>query len=598
MPRVPKHPKSLWRSSPLSGLKIPDNLRLPAEVRHHHRNLLARAQKTSDTVEIAGNVSSVSRVTSRSSKTHSLKQRSQDEESEHKHAESPLQTQRHTKKRKYISEDTVDQNTSLAIASTTVAHDKSPASPTTGPMASSPRSHTAHGLPGDCKELIGIEDQLSDSDNSSEWSSTISSMDSCAQHLDDDDDELPLAEAPLNTTQTALLFPSKQCQDDLHKLCAWLRELLQVEPDSFTVVDPYDFIQVLSFDSLQGEEKSKLDVVIRLRCQISHRKPHDYSSLSVYRKRILIPFHFSGRLLLGHVQMPGLAELYSADLQWVEGPGCRFKDKRTHPIFYIHSFIKSVFPDTGAKTWEWFMPLRTALLQTGLHPGIEYIKSKIDDYPNFHSLMPIYTEVLAMVSGDKPFRDDWTIRAALTRLVQILHVFEWQHVKLEIQTGSGSAATLFKRFKLPLTAARWNADFVKYASPSAGKKDPRSIVENKMEVKKTIREGIAKSRTMAMSLNWQQKEFKDIVDALFHKMRNVVTELRFQYLDRLYEQSSDPMHCQPKKAIGLGGPLQELQLRETARFYDRLRIVQDECERLQKDYDEAIQKLLFVMEEF
>lgn len=74
-------------------------------------------------------------------------------------------------------------------------------------------------------------------------------------------DAMTLPEVPLNDLQTALLFPSKLYQDGLHRLFAWLREVVQIEPDSFTVVDPYDFTQVLSFDSLQREEKSKLNII-------------------------------------------------------------------------------------------------------------------------------------------------------------------------------------------------------------------------------------------------------------------------------------------------------------------------------------------------
>lgn len=83
-------------------------------------------------------------------------------------------------------------------------------------MASSPPSHTANVLPEDFKALLDIKDQGSDSDNSSEWSHTLSSNDSGAQHLGEDDDEMPLAEVLYKNVHTALLFPSKQYQDELH----------------------------------------------------------------------------------------------------------------------------------------------------------------------------------------------------------------------------------------------------------------------------------------------------------------------------------------------------------------------------------------------
>lgn len=182
-------------------------------------------------------------------------------------------------------------------------------------------------------------------------------------------------------------------------------------------------------------------------------------------------------------------------------------------------------------------------------------------------------------------------RAALTRLVRTLHVADWENVKDREPIDTGSTSSLLLQFEGPRTVARIIADTIEYRS--AAKKNPRSIIMNKMEIKKTIREGIAKSRTLVLSLNSQQKEVKDIVDSLFHKMRRVVIESRFQYLDRLVEKSNDPMYYQPKMRIRLGGPLRELQIQETARFYDRLVFVKDECERIQRDFDLAFRYLFF-----
>lgn len=292
MPRVPKHPKSLWRSSPLSGLKIPDNLRLPAETRHHHRNLLSRKQKTHNTNRVAENVSKLPQIPSDSSNVHGFRQLGRDEDNARERTEMSLYPQQRTKSFGCILDESLNQKASLELASTTetVPEDNSPTSGTNVSMASSPRSHTANDLPDDYNELLHGENQLSDSDNSSEWSHTLSSNDSGAQDLDEDGDEMPLAEALYNNVHTALLFPSKQFQSGLHTLSAWLRQVVQIEPDSFTVVDPYDFISVLSFDSLQREEKSKLDVIIRLRCQFPRQSPHKDISLSTCSKRILIPF--------------------------------------------------------------------------------------------------------------------------------------------------------------------------------------------------------------------------------------------------------------------------------------------------------------------
>lgn len=108
MPRATKHPKSLWRSSPLSGLKTADNLRLPAEVRHHHRNLLARKQETHDMVQVAENVATIPQIPSGSSNVHNFKQPGHEEDNAREHTETLLYPQQHTKKFGCIFEESLD----------------------------------------------------------------------------------------------------------------------------------------------------------------------------------------------------------------------------------------------------------------------------------------------------------------------------------------------------------------------------------------------------------------------------------------------------------------------------------------------------------
>lgn len=189
MPRAPKHPKSLWRSSPLSGLKTPDDLKLTAEVRHRHRNLLARRQKTHGIAQIAENVATIQQIPNDSSNVHSFKQPGQEEDNAREHTETSLYPQQQTKKFGCVLKDIVEQKPSLALAPTTVPEHNSPTSPTTSSLASSPCNpkHTASSLPDHCKTLRDGEDQETDSDNYSEWSHTMSSSSSCAQHLDGDD---------------------------------------------------------------------------------------------------------------------------------------------------------------------------------------------------------------------------------------------------------------------------------------------------------------------------------------------------------------------------------------------------------------------------
>lgn len=119
---------------------------------------------------------------------------------------------------------------------------------------------------------------------------------------------------------------------------------------------------------------------------------------------------------------PGVVKLYSADPEWIAGSGCNLAEKRSHPIFHILSFIDSVFPDIGAKNWEWLMPESTALVRTSLHT---YGHSDFRDCcPAFNYLPPIYTEVLMILSGAESLHDSRPNRIALARLIKTLHVLD------------------------------------------------------------------------------------------------------------------------------------------------------------------------------
>ncbi|KAJ4396067.1 hypothetical protein N0V93_000284 [Gnomoniopsis smithogilvyi] len=232
MPPARKVPKSRWRSSPLAGLNRFDDLRLPAEVRHHRRNIL-RSEREDDLG--------------------------------------------------YAPKEVIDSRPSSALIQTNSHGETSEARLSSRTIGTSFQIDPDSWLHHDHKGQGVSEDH--------EWSSEKSSSGrSLTPSSGEEDDELPPVEEVTSLTQMEHLLPSAEIQDELHKIIALLRELAQIEPDSFAVIDPYDFIQVLSFHSLTAEDKSKLDVIIRLRRHLTHRSSPKSSSMAGYKEKILLPF--------------------------------------------------------------------------------------------------------------------------------------------------------------------------------------------------------------------------------------------------------------------------------------------------------------------
>lgn len=294
----------------------------------------------------------------------------------------------------------------------------------------------------------------------------------------------------------------------------------------------------------------------------------------------------------------GIVKIYSADPEWVAGSGSDFNDKRNHPNFYIQSFIDCVFPDARAKTWAWFTPMRTIFVQAKIRPTL--FTNNRDSVgrtpPEINSLAPIYAEVLMMLSGAKTLKDTMFNRAALTRLIHKLHLSDWTHVVSAARSKflEDLSNQLQAWIRTPIREAYYKA-FAKRQRTSA--RIPLAMIRSKMETKKQIREGIAKSRTLAISVMYQHEQFSAIVGNLTHKMKEHVVGMRYQTLDRLIDNTNDPLCPSAEDCISVGQVLQECQLEEADNFCDRLQAVRDEFEESWTDYEEAIRDLFQAVSE-
>lgn len=78
---------------------------------------------------------------------------------------------------------------------------------------------------------------------------------------------------------------------ELYKVCEMLRKLVQLAPNAYAVVDPHDFIEVLSCCHLGREDKDGLAIVRRLRSELVIRIVNPVQGgWEVYKKELLVPF--------------------------------------------------------------------------------------------------------------------------------------------------------------------------------------------------------------------------------------------------------------------------------------------------------------------
>lgn len=288
---MPRAPTSLWQSSPLAGLDEPDDLRLSAATRHHLRNIAKREQEAEAQAEANLGTSPLEPEHGSTALDFDRPGHAVDDAAEQ--AGSPLRHRQRGDERGDAEEDRVDPGISSMITSSpiqeccrgrsTEARDElfAGSSPSPSPKSPPPPDDTAENLNGNDDEA---DDEM-DYESNSGLSMVSSSADLCTEHVEDA--EPPLAEEP---TQAMPLFPSAEYQHELHKIYALLRTLIQVDPDVFAVVDHYEFTQVLSCSGMPREEMSKLDVILRLRQQLTYRPPQPSNSQAMPKERILLPF--------------------------------------------------------------------------------------------------------------------------------------------------------------------------------------------------------------------------------------------------------------------------------------------------------------------
>ncbi|KAK7722207.1 hypothetical protein SLS64_000740 [Diaporthe eres] len=176
----------------------------------------------------------------------------------------------------------------------------------------------------------------------------------------------------------------------LYKLYCVLVQVVQVATSEFSVVDPHDFIEALSWsDSVAAQDAQ---VIRRLREQTT-------TPLGTLKK-LLVPFNLEADIFLAVVDLGG-AVIQIIDQRTQEDLRTREQDDGFETSTFVYEFIRALFPDRCPSLRAWSIHFeRTAqgpepLNQPGLVCG-RYV-NELGRSIQLRSILPFFFEVLRIV---------------------------------------------------------------------------------------------------------------------------------------------------------------------------------------------------------
>lgn len=340
---------------------------------------------------------------------------------------------------------------------------------------------------------------------------------------------------PLSLAQKHPLVPKGHFQVELYKICSILRKIVQVDSESFAVVDPHDFLEVLSWGHLEPEDHDRLGVIIRLRYHI-------------LATRLLIPFFWNGRILLGFIDMEELRiRLFNPVWGWkAEDMSTAGQD---HPVKLLRQFVDCVWPDEDVYAWEGMPNVqRTVVRRVSLDPRI------IEDYSGneaseIEHVLPMFIEALTLVS-----QVPWLSGNALDRepdpnvLKRLLARFERKRMTMsdvleELRTKSMQNIKGHCQGQI-LNSLRHTKAKISKAIHRDG---PDRVVSAKWQGRFDLRGATERARGAYLSLAEQHGRLSLIVQS----MRTLVLKARGSALNDCIawtiDEAEDPFHIAPEE---------------------------------------------------
>lgn len=329
--------------------------------------------------------------------------------------------------------------------------------------------------------------------------------------------------------QAGKLFPTRDCQVELYHLHAMMRKLVLVDTIGITMVDPHDFLQVLSWRNLRVEEKQRFDLIHHLRLQLTRQGKN--------RKQILVPFHWDGHILLGYVdrsRVPGhQVRLFSPDSVWVNG--ARTRPGRHNPDCLLIDFMETVFPEDTQitspprieKTIQGQIPLNPRLF-------IEQYRACFGDGKDkrFRQVLPIFFQALQFVSGIQlPSLGRFELEPMfLKRLVAVFSRNPFRNPQL-ITLRREADAKLKADFIKDINRRCDMARFAIATALRGGTGLPGEIIQAKWIARIQVLYSVECARDKALAFAEAHNHVTKLIESLCHKTRRKLAILTYATLE-------------------------------------------------------------------
>lgn len=309
------------------------------------------------------------------------------------------------------------------------------------------------------------------------------------------------------------LQPPLSVQKELYKLYCVLVQVVQVSGPKFSVVDPHDFIEALSWsDSVEAQDAQ---VVLRLREQT-------ITPRGALRK-LLVPFSHDGDMFLAVVDL-GAAVIKIFDPRTQDDLQEREEDDGFETSTLVYEFIHTLFPDKCPSLRAWTILFKPTvqgpvpLNQPGLVRG-RYV-NELGRSIQLRFILPFFFEVLRIVC-DVPTEKRVDDVALLKRLFALFDgtphlktsaVFE----QLRNQSILMLRNLLETRVRKALADA--DADFrvaVSSTRPDSGDNcTPRQLIYVKLDARKRASKAVLEAHNVVRELLTQYTQIRMLVEGM------------------------------------------------------------------------------------
>lgn len=212
------------------------------------------------------------------------------------------------------------------------------------------------------------------------------------------------------------LFPSPDTQQELYKIYSMLRQLVRIAAAKFSIVDPQEFVETLSWSHLPPSQTQGIATIRRLRSDIATREGR--------KKKMLIPFRHNSDFYLAYIELssrPRVLRVFDPDMMLQFG----WHEKENFssdwsPGLCVMLFSQTLFPEEPEEQEEWSRTRETTahgaepIDELGLVAGCYYGANGLrHSLPN---VLPFFSQTLHLLAEIEPLEDVMYGSAIMKRL--------------------------------------------------------------------------------------------------------------------------------------------------------------------------------------